>query len=232
MMNILSVIKLIMYRLKFRGRNVRFDKSCCLAATGVECEGMNVFHRDVVFRGMIGYGSYIGERSRINANIGRYCSISSNVRTIAGTHPTSVFVSTHPCFFSTKKQAGFSYVTKDIFTEDVYVDEERHSAQIGNDVWIGSNVLILPGVHIGDGAVIAAGAVVTKDVLPYSIVGGVPAKEIKKRFSDEQIEKLIKIQWWNQSENWIKDRAEMFSDITKFLSEMDLEDKNDGGRVY
>jgi len=68
---------------------------------------------------------------------------------------------------------------------------------IGNDVWIGAQALIMPGVHISDGAVIAARAVVTKDVGPYEIVGGNPAKLIKKRFTDEQIAMLLKVQWWN-----------------------------------
>lgn len=214
-----SIIKSMKYHWRFRGRGVKFDLSCCFAATGVECEGMNIFHRNVTFRGKIGYGSYIGERSSLNAVIGRYCSIASDVKTIAGTHPTTGFVSTHPCFFSTKQQGGFTYVTEDLFTEEIFVDEERHLAEIGNDVWIGSNVLILQGVHIGDGAVIAAGAVVTKDVLPYTIVGGIPAKEIRKRFSNDQIKKLLAIQWWNQSEAWIKDRAEKFIDISKFIPE-------------
>lgn len=75
---------------------------------------------------------------------------------------------------------------------------------IGNDVWIGYESVIMQGIHIGDGAIIATRAVVTKDVPPYTIVGGVPAKEIKKRFSEEIIKKLIKIKWWNWTENKIK----------------------------
>ncbi len=68
---------------------------------------------------------------------------------------------------------------------------------IGNDVWIGYEAVIMPGVKIGDGAIIASKSVVTKDVLPYSVVGGNPAKEIKKRFADDVIEKLLEIAWWN-----------------------------------
>jgi virginiamycin A acetyltransferase len=70
---------------------------------------------------------------------------------------------------------------------------------IGNDVWIGYDATIMPGVNIGDGAIIATKAVVTKDVAPYSIVGGNPAKEIKKRFSQEEIDFLLDIQWWDWS---------------------------------
>lgn len=79
---------------------------------------------------------------------------------------------------------------------------------IGNDVWIGQNVTIMPGVKVGDGAVIAANATVTKNVEPYSIVGGNPAKLIKKRFSDEMIELLLKLQWWNWNEKRIFDKLE------------------------
>lgn len=210
-------VKQLRYRWKFQGQNIKIGVKCNFSALDVECEGMNVFHQNVTFRGKIGYGSYIGEGSNLNAVIGRYCSISSNVRTISGTHPITGMVSTHPCFFSTKKQAGFTYTTKDYFAEDVFVDAERHLAEIGNDVWIGSDVLILPGVHIGDGAVIAAGAVVTKDIEPYSIVGGVPAKIIKKRFNDEQIWRLMQIQWWNKSEKWLMENAEIFLNIDIFM---------------
>ncbi len=90
---------------------------------------------------------------------------------------------------------------------------------IGNDVWIGSNVIILSGVHIGDGAVICAGSVVTKDIEPYSIAGGVPAKQIRKRFTDEAVEKLLQIQWWNWEEEEIKKWIPLLSspDINSFL---------------
>lgn len=211
-------MKIIGYRIRFRGRHVKIDWSCQLSADDLECEGMNVFHKNVTFRGKIGYGSYIGERSRLNAVIGRYCSISSDVKTISGTHPTYGFVSTHPAFFSTNKQAGFTYVTENCFREDIFADNEMHLVRIGNDVWIGSNVLLLPGISIGDGAIIAAGAVVTKDIEPYSIVGGVPAKVIRKRFSEEKIEALVLLKWWNWGEKFIAEKADCFQDIDKFLS--------------
>lgn len=81
---------------------------------------------------------------------------------------------------------------------------------IGNDVWIGSHALILGGVKIGDGAVIGAGAVVTKDVPPYAVVGGVPARIIKYRFSQEIIDKLLEIKWWNLPENILKENIKLF----------------------
>ena len=88
--------------------------------------------------------------------------------------------------------------------------------KIGNDVWIGEDVKILGGVTIGDGALVAAGAVVIRDVPPYTIVGGVPAKVIKSRFEPSQVEFLLKFQWWNKDEDWIKNNVEKFQDITQF----------------
>lgn len=123
----------------------------------------------------------------------------------------------HIQIFSTAKQAGFTYVKKNCFDENVVVDKEGHVVEIGNDVWIGSGALLLPGVHIGDGAIIAAGAVVTKDVEPYAIVGGVPAKIIRKRFNDEQIKYLLELKWWDKPEEWVRSHADYFRNIQEFI---------------
>lgn len=90
------------------------------------------------------------------------------------------------------------------------------SVKIGNDVWIGAGAVILDDVTIGDGAVIAANSVVTINVEPYNIVGGTPAKFIKKRFSDETIEKLLKFKWWEKDEIWLKNNFQSFHNMNDF----------------
>ena len=88
---------------------------------------------------------------------------------------------------------------------------------IGNDVWIGHNAIIMPGVTIGDGAIVGSGAVVTHKVEPYTVVVGVPAKPIKKRFDDLTIDKIQKSQWWNWSHEIIKERLQDFKNIDEFI---------------
>ena len=122
----------------------------------------------------MGYGTYIGNNSFIkNTHIGRYTCIANDVAVMAGSHPTEKFASIHPAFYSTRKQAGFTYVTEEKFSDYKWLDPmDKITVIIGSDVWIGTGVKIMEGVTIGDGAVVAAGAIVTKDVAPFSLVGG------------------------------------------------------------
>lgn len=140
----------------------------------------------------IGYKTYIrsGGVIQSTSSIGRYCSIGSHVYIgiQRDTHPMD-WVSTHP----------FSYTN----TQLKYQPAVQTSI-IGHDVWIGTNAIIMSGVNIGTGAIIAAGALVTKDVAPYSIVGGNPAQEIKKRFNTELIEHLLASKWWHIEEKALK----------------------------
>ena len=173
----------------------------------------------------IGFGSYIASYSKLfKCCIGRYCSISQKVQIVFGNHPTSKFVSTYPSFYATNTQSGFSYVDKDKFEEYTYSDKDKNwYVEIGNDVWIGYDVKIMAGVHIGNGAIIAAGSVVTSDIAPYTIVGGVPAKEIRKRFSDEDIVFLQDLEWWNKEPSWIKEHADDFEDISRLKERIENE---------
>lgn len=141
----------------------------------------------------IGDYTYISINSIISyTEIGKFCSIGPNFFCGWGIHPTN-FISTSPMFYSTMEQNGFSLCSRNKITE-------RKQITIGNDVFIGANVTILDGVTIGDGAVIGAGAVVVKDIPPYAVAVGVPAKVIKYRFTPEQIKALLEIKWWDFDE--------------------------------
>ena len=153
-------------------------------------EHTKFYHKYVLSNVTIGRYSYVGRNSYIdNTEIGSFCSIGPNFCCGLGIHPVDG-ISTSPCFYSLRKQCGYTFSNKNKIKEVLPV-------KIGNDVFIGANVTILSGVNVGDGAVIGAGAVVIKDVMPYSIVGGVPAKHIRFRFHQEDISKLLKIAWWN-----------------------------------
>lgn len=168
----------------------------------------------------VGKASYVGANCEFDSvKIGRFCAIGNDVKVIAANHPTEKFVSIHPAFYS-KRSVAISYVKEQRFEEFKRVDD-AYAVHIGNDVWIGDGVKILGGTRIGDGAIVGTGAVVTKDVAPYSIIGGVPAKKIRMRFSDKEISFLLSIKWWNKDEKWIREHAELFQDIRIFCDKIE-----------
>ncbi|MEH6679315.1 MAG: CatB-related O-acetyltransferase [Sediminicola sp.] len=183
-------------------------------------EGHNSIGTDsVMIESSIGYGSYISDNCYIlKTRIGKYCSIGPHVKCIFGNHPTHTFVSTHPAFFSLRKQAGFTYTQKQYFQElsEPIDNSSNHTISIGNDVWIGANVTILDGIRIGNGAIVAANSLVNKDIPPYTIVAGLPAKALKKRFPEEQIAFLEEFKWWEKGANWISENADKFINISDF----------------
>jgi len=149
--------------------------------------------------GAYSYGipSIIKLTNKYTLKIGKFCSIAKGVWIIVDGNHRVDWVSTFP----------FGEIFSDISKNPDH-SIGKGNMTIGNDVWIGQNAIILPGVNIGDGAVIAAGAVVVKDVGDYEIVGGNPAKNIKYRFSTEQIQHLKKIAWWNWDFKEIKKNYE------------------------
>ncbi len=182
-------------------------------------EGCNALARGVVVeKCMVGYASYLSKDTAFeNVKIGRYSSVGPRVRLIRGQHPTSKFVSTHQMFYSTYSPIKKTYVEKDLFEQNRCTGE-GYTVEIQNDVWIGADVTIMEGVTVGNGAIVAAGANVVKDVEPYAIVGGNPARLIRYRFEEKDIDFLTKLSWWNKPRNWIAEHAEYFCDI-KILKE-------------
>ena len=160
-----------------------------------------------VFHSQIDSYSYVVKNSTlIFAEIGKFTSISSDVLVGLGSHTLSN-ISTSSIFTERINGTGQCWA-KNIATFPY------KKVIVGNDVWIGTRAIIMGGVKVGDGAVIAAGAVVTKDVPDYSIVGGVPAKIIRYRFSPVIIEKLSEIKWWNFNETFLKNNLRYFQKDT------------------
>jgi phosphonate metabolism protein (transferase hexapeptide repeat family) len=145
----------------------------------------------------VGNYSYLQEYvGLLNTELGRFCAVAAMTRMGAPNHP-----------YTRVTQHRFTYTPEYYWPEkqrDTAFFAERGADRVvvGNDVWFGHGATVLPGVTIGDGAVIAAGAVVTKDVAPFTIVGGVPARQIKRRFDQRSADRLQRLAWWN----WDDDR--------------------------
>lgn len=193
--------------------------------------GHDYNQEDIVYRGCrVGRYTYGYEDLLSNyplaESIGRYCSINRTAR-IWNSHSLDC-ISTHPFLDHPMFLEWQEYLNRlelvrkygmhlgNGWFENSEIRSNRPIV-IGNDVWIGANVILLPGVTVGDGAIIAAGAVVTKDVEPYTIVGGVPAKEIKKRYCQEDIDALMKIRWWEWDKEEIERNVKWFYEPAAFL---------------
>ena len=154
--------------------------------------------------------TYIASNTKISkTSVGKFCSIGPDCSIGLGKHPSDTFVSTHPIFFSPLKQAQITFVDRNYFNE-------YENITIGNDVWLGTDVIVVDGVNISDGAIVAAGSVVTKDIPPYAIVGGIPAKIIKYRFEKDEIEDLLEMKWWDCDVEYLKNNFKKFHNIKDF----------------
>lgn len=147
----------------------------------------------------------------INVSIGRFCSIAGRVIVGGARHPME-YVSTSPVFLSHKESINHK------FSRHEY-GSEAHT-NVGHDVWIGEGVFVKGGVTIGTGAVIGMGSVVTKDVPPYAIFAGNPARLIRYRFADDVIEGLLKSEWWLYSDEKLRASAPLFNDPRAFLASL------------
>lgn len=129
--------------------------------------------------------------------IGSFCSIGTGVSFVmAGNQGhRHDWITSFPFFYMDEEPA---------FTDAINAYQPAGDTVIGNDVWIGAEAMIMPGIKVGDGAVIGSRALVTKNVEPYTIVGGNPAKVIKQRFSDDEVEKLLEMKWWDWSQEQLK----------------------------
>jgi len=144
------------------------------------------------------------------SRIGKFCSLASHVVVNPGDHPMER-VTQHHCTYRRQQY----YLGRD---DETIFDRRRDAAcEIGHDVWIGHGAMIMAGVRIGTGTVIGAGAVVTRDVSPYCIVAGVPAKTIGRRFSEDVITRLLASRWWNWTHAQLRERMDELNRIDRFL---------------
>lgn len=168
--------------------------------------GSMIYNVDMSKHSFCGYGTEI-----INCEIGAFCSIANGVVIGGGEHPIN-WVSTSPVFYSGRDsvKAKFS-------------EYERNPAKrtiIGNDVWIGRNAILKQGVSIGHGAIVGMGSIVTRDVQPYSIVGGNPAKLIRYRFDQTMIEELLNSKWWDLDDSYLMKLAHLIKEPNEFIEEL------------
>lgn len=159
------------------------------------------------------YSYIVNDGDVIYSRIAKFCSIAAMVRINPGNHPMWRASQSH---FTYRASAYFDDATDDA---DFFAWRRNHPVKIGNDVWIGHGAVVLPGRTIGDGAVIAAGSVVTKDVAPYDVVAGVPARRVRRRFSETVATRLCELAWWNWSHEALRAALEDFRklDVDAFL---------------
>lgn len=165
-----------------------------------QLDGCNVINRgNFISDSQIGFASYTGMNCIIkNTIVGKFCDLSWNLSLGGGNHH----------IHRTVKYSEY-HLNQILYGSSPIIHKPEPPTQIGNDVWIGNGAIVLRGIKIGDGAVIGAGAVVTKDVEPYTVVVGAPARPIKKRFNDDIIKELLELKWWDWDIERIREKREI-----------------------
>ncbi len=191
----------------------------------INLTGNNTFSGDS-FVGAFTYIQPQGEFTR--TSIGRYCSIAASVCVGPGQHATHT-LSTHPFIYDpedTTAKLGHFEAYQKILGQHPFSKPAESSrklsapdVRIGNDVWIGTRAIIMGGLTIGDGAIIAAGAIVTKDVPPYAVVAGVPARIVRYRFEPALIEQLLALRWWDYDMSQVSNRVD-FGQVAEVIAFM------------
>lgn len=221
-----KIKRLIPEYLKKHIRSYRIKKKYPLSRVdfnSIVCQTSKIERYVVVFpnaqinlNSSVGAFSYIQSGTIIyNTNVGKFCSIAKNVTIGLPGHPID-FISTNPVFYDYEEGLLPKFLTKNSINKNDVLPK----TSIESDVWIGQGAMIKSGITIGTGAIVGAGAIVVKDVLPYSVVGGIPAKHIKYRFEEKIREELISSEWWKLSDDSLEKLNDSFEFPEVFIENM------------
>lgn len=204
---------------KLRNHKIYISISSRVSFDSILDSNVKIFDNCKIGNCKIGSYTYIGIDSVFErTEIGSFCSIGPGVMCGLGTHPSN-FVSTYPGFYSNNAAGSVWFGASHHFIE-------HKKTIIEPDVWIGARAIIMGGLTIGTGAIIAAGAIVTKNIPPYAIVGGVPANIIKYRFDELTIQKLLVTKWWTKDESILRKFAHEMNNPSNWLESISVDKNN------